>query len=205
VGATLGIFGRLLVDRSFVGYALACGLALAAMFAYIAGSPFVLQDIYGVSPQVFSVIFGTNAFGIMAAGQLNARLVGRIAPERLLPAGLVVAAVGGVGLLTSVISDVGLVGVLPSLFLVVASIGVTSPNATALALTGHPRTAGSASALLGVLQYTIGALAAPLVGLGGAHTAVPMGVVIAAFSASALGVFVALGRAKGAPMAESAD
>jgi MFS transporter, DHA1 family, multidrug resistance protein len=197
VRATLATFRALLADRFFVGYALSCGLAFAAMFAYIAGSPFVLQEIYGVSPQIFGVLFGVNALGIMAAGQVNGRLVGRVSPRRLLIVGLVASALGGIGLLAAVAWGVGLVGVLPALFLVVASVGFTSPNATTLALSGHPRTAGSASALLGVLQYAIGAAAAPLVGIGGARTALPMGLVIAALSVSALGTFLALGRSRG--------
>lgn len=179
IPGTLTTFRRLLSERAFVGYALASGLAFAAMFAYISGSPFVLQEIYGVSPQLFSLMFGMNAFGIMLAGQTNARLVGRVAPRRLLVAGLGAQAVGGAALLVVVGTGIGLWGILPALFVVVASIGLVSPNATSLAMEDHPRTAGSASALLGVLQYAVGAAAAPLVGLGG-RTALPMALVIAA-------------------------
>src|SRR6266702_6980044 len=68
---TLATFYRLLTNRSFIGYALPCGLAFAAMFAYISGSPFVLQTSYGISPQLFSIIFGTNAFGLVTAGLVN--------------------------------------------------------------------------------------------------------------------------------------
>jgi DHA1 family bicyclomycin/chloramphenicol resistance-like MFS transporter len=192
--ATLASFRRPLGDRSFVGYALSCGLAFAAMFAYISGSPFVLQGIYGVSPQVFSVMFGTNAFGIMLAGQISGRLVGRVTPRRLLAAGLTATAFGGSALLAAVAMGMGLVGVLPALFVVVASMGFVLPNATSLALAGHPRTAGSASALLGVLQYVVGALAAPLVGVAGPGNALPMAVVIAALGIAALGI-AALGIA----------
>lgn len=194
IRATLITFWRLLTDRSFVGYALACGLAFAAMFSYISGSPFVLQDMYGVSPQLFSIIFGINALGIMAAGQVNGQLVGRISPQRLLAIGLTATACGGIALLAVVISGIGLIGVLPSLFVVVSSIGIVMPNATTLALANHARTAGSASALLGVLQFIVGAAAAPLVGIGGNNTALPMGIVIAALGVSALAAFVALSR-----------
>ena len=88
---------------------------------------------------------------------------------------------------------------LPSLFVVVASIGVIVPNAAALALAGHPSTAGSASGLLGVAQFALGALAAPLVGLAGEDTAVPMAMTIAVLGVAALGTFVGLvsGRAPG--------
>ena len=199
LGATLVTFRRLLADRSFVGYALSGGLAFAAMFAYISGSPFVLQGIYGVSPQLFSIMFGLNALGLMVAGQINGRLVGMVSPRRLLGAGVTASAVGSVSLLVVVVAGLGLTGVLPALFVVVASLGFVLPNATALALSGHPQTAGSASALLGVLQFTVGAIAAPLVGLGGAHTALPMALVIAALGLSALAAFWFL--AKGADYA----
>jgi DHA1 family bicyclomycin/chloramphenicol resistance-like MFS transporter len=188
----LSTFRRLLTDRSFVGYALAGGLAFAGMFSYISGSPFVLQGIYGVSPQGFSIFFGTNALGLVVAGQINGRLVGRVPVRRLLALGLIGTASGGMALLAVVLLGAGLVGILPALFLVVASLGFVFPNATTLALAGHPRTAGSASALLGVLQYAVGAVAAPLAGLSTRLSALPMAVVIAAMSLSALITFLLL-------------
>ena len=192
--ATLGTFRQLAADRLFAAYALSSGLAFAAMFAYISGSPFVLEGHYGVSPQLFSLIFAANALGLVAASGLNGRLVGRVPLRRLLLGGLAGTALGGMALLTAVLAGTGPAGVLPSHFVVVASQGIVLPNATTLALSGHPRTAGSASALLGVLQYAIGAAAAPLVGLGGTATALPMGTVIAALGTTALATFALLGR-----------
>jgi DHA1 family bicyclomycin/chloramphenicol resistance-like MFS transporter len=191
---TLATFLRLLADRAFMGYALSSGLAFAAMFAYISGSPFVLQDIYGASPQVFSALFGLNALGLVTCSQINGRIVGRVSMRRLLALGLIGAASGALALLLAVVAGFGLAGVLPSLFLVVASLGFVAPNATALALADHPHTAGSASALLGVLQFVIGAIAAPLAGIAGTATALPMALVIAALDVSALAVFVLLAR-----------
>ncbi len=182
-------------DRVFVGYALSSGLGFAAMFAYIAGSPFVVQDVYGAGSGTFAIMFATNALGLMAAGQINARLVRRVPPRRVLRTALTAQAVAGLALLLVVLADrpggggLDLVALLPPLFVVVASLGFVFPNATALALARHPRTAGSASAVLGTLQFVIGAAAAPLT--GGA-SAVPLGVVVAALSASALTVLLAL-------------
>jgi DHA1 family bicyclomycin/chloramphenicol resistance-like MFS transporter len=164
------------------------------MFSYISGSPFVIQDIYGLSPQAFSLIFATNALGIGIAGQVSGRLVGRVPPGRLLAGGLIAAAIGGTSLLLIVLGHIGLIGILPALFVVVASIGMVMPNATALALSNYPRTAGSASALLGVLQFSIGAAAAPLVGVAGTGTALPMALVIAFLDIAALVTFVLLGH-----------
>ncbi len=202
---TLGNFRRLLTDRLFVSYALACGLSLAAMFAYISGSPFVFQNIYGLSPQVFSLIFGTNALGIAMVGQINGRLVGRVSPERLLACALTAIAVGGTALLLVVSGQMGLIGILPALFVVVASQGMVLPNATALALADYPSMAGSASALLGVLQFAIGAAAAPLVGVAGTSTALPMAVVIAALGLSALITFGLFRRRSAAAVRKSTE
>ncbi|UTI65490.1 multidrug effflux MFS transporter [Paraconexibacter antarcticus] len=189
VRETTAVFADLLHERTFLACTLACGLSFAAMFAYIAGSPFVLQEVYGVSPQTFSALFALNAFGILLGSQTSGRLVGRVAPARLLTVGVRAAAAGAVGLLVVSIAHAGLAAVLVCLFLVVASIGLILPNAAAVGMAGHPRTAGSASALLGLSQYSFGALAAPLVGVAGLRHGVPMAVVIAT---AALGSLLAL-------------
>jgi MFS transporter, DHA1 family, multidrug resistance protein len=196
LGDTLRTFRALLADRAFVGCVVSSGLAFAAMFAYISGSPFVLQEVYGASPAVFSVLFAVNGAGIVATGRLTERLAQRgHEPAPLMRAGLLGVAGGGLALLASVLLGLGLAGVLPSLFVTVASIGVIVPNAAALALSGHPSTAGAASGLLGLAQFAFGAAAAPLVGLAGEDTAVPMALVIAALGVAALGTFRALVRA----------
>jgi MFS transporter, DHA1 family, multidrug resistance protein len=204
--STLHTFWRLLHDRSLVGYSLAGALTFAAMFGYISGSPFVLQDIFGLSPQAFSGVFATNSVGIIACSQLSGRLAHRVGPGRLLAVGIAGSVTGGVVLLVSVLAGAGLPGVLPGLFLVASSVGVVFPNATALALAEHGRDAGAASAMMGVLQFLVGGIAAPLVGLGGQDTAVPMGVVIASCSVAGLLSWLLLvrpGRAR--PSAGSAS
>jgi DHA1 family bicyclomycin/chloramphenicol resistance-like MFS transporter len=179
---TLRGMGTLLRDRAFVGYALSGGFALAAMFAYISGSSFVLQSVYGLSAQTFSLVFGANALGIVALGQLNTALLRRYSVETLLRSGLLLSAAGGLGLLASVHFGWGLPGVLASLFVLVSSIGLIGPNGTARAMDGHAGRRGAASALVGLLQYGAGGLAAPLVGLGGSGSALPMAVVAASFA-----------------------
>jgi MFS transporter, DHA1 family, multidrug resistance protein len=176
---------RLLADRQFGGYTLASGLGLGAMFAYISGSPFVLQTKYGVSPQLFSLIFAVNGLGIIAAGQLSRMLAGRVTLRALLAAGLTGSAGGGAVLLAGTAAGLGLPLILPALFVVVSSVGLIQPNATALALEGHARDAGSASGVVGVAQYGIGAAAAPLVGIAGPHTDLPMVIIICLLGVSA--------------------
>ena len=193
---TLRGFGRLARDRRFMGFILTGGFAFAAMFSYISGSPFVLEDIHGLSSQVFSVVFGVNALGIVVLGHVGGRLVGRVGPERLLGAGLAVSMTGGLLLLLVTVAFHGdLAGTLVGLFLVVSSIGLIMPQVTALALAGYePAVAGAASAMIGTGQYLFGALAAPLVGLGGKGTATPMAVVIATLAGLAVVTRVALVR-----------
>jgi MFS transporter, DHA1 family, multidrug resistance protein len=194
--ATLGVFGRLLRDPGFLAPALAGAGAMGAMFAYIAGSPFVLQDLYGLSPQAFSGVFALNAVVLIVLSQLSARWVRRSGPVRLLLAGAVLTSVGSALLVLSAVAELGLVGVLPALVLVVGAVGLTTPNAAALALAEHGRTAGAASALLGLLQYALGATAAPITGVGGAESALPMALTIAGASAvSLVGALVTSRRA----------
>ncbi len=192
LGETLRGFSVLVHDRFFLGVALAGGLAGASMFAYIAGGTFVLQRIYGLTPQGFSLAFGVNSVGIMAAAQLSGRLTRRMSPVRVLAIGLAVNLTGALCLAATVLLGLGLPFVLASLFVMVSAIGLVLPTSTALGLANYPERAGTASALLGLLQYLVGGLAAPLVGLAGEHTAVPLGLVAVTASVGACLVFGAL-------------
>jgi DHA1 family bicyclomycin/chloramphenicol resistance-like MFS transporter len=193
-------FGEPLHDRWFVGHALALGLAVSGVFAYIAGSSFVLQDVYGLSPRAFALVFGVNGLGIIVCGQLNRLLLRWTEPRRILLAGLGACAVAGVGVLVAIVADAPLGLVLAPLFVGVATIGFVMPNATALALTNHPHVAGSASALLGTTQFAIAAVVAPLVGIAGRDTALPLGIALAVLGTAALVTGIVVPRPRvGAP------
>jgi MFS transporter, DHA1 family, multidrug resistance protein len=184
---TLETMRMLLADRWFLGHGLAGGLAFGALFAYISGSSFVLQGIYGVSPQLYSVLFAMNGLGLIAGSQVNARLVGGYGPAWLLKRGLAAVAVAATALLVVVVAGgLGVWAVLVPMFVIVSSLSFVLPNATALALTDHAAVAGTASALLGVIQFSVGAVVAPVVGAGGTGSAVPMGVVMTTLAAAAL-------------------
>jgi len=186
--SALDAFGRVLGDGHFLANAAVAGLSFAAMFAYIAGSPFVLQRIYGLSAQDFAIVFGANAFGLIGLSQVNGRLVHRLGPARLMRIGLLSLGAGAVFLAAVVVLGLGLYPVLAGLFVVVASQGLIAPNSSAMALLNHGRSAGSASALLGALRFVVGALAAPLVGILGEGTALPMAAVILVCALGALAV-----------------
>ena len=191
--ATVGTFGRLLRDRSFMPPATSFALACAAMFAYIAGSSFVLEDVYGVSPQGFSLVFAVNSVGLVGASQLGGRLVRRTGPAVLLRCGLIGVATGAAAVVIVTLADAGLAPLLVSLFVIVTSNGLVFPNATAVSLEHQEGSLGSASALLGMGQFGTGALIAPLVGVAGPHDALPMALVIGACGLSALAVNLAFG------------
>ncbi|MFE0404035.1 multidrug effflux MFS transporter [Streptomyces nigra] len=198
VGETLHAMRGLLADRAFTGYALTGGFAFAALFAYISASPFVIQEIYGASPQTFSLLFGLNSIGLVAVGQLNGKvLVGRVSLDRVLGIGLVVVVLAAGALLLmslGVFGETGLVPVAAALFVLMSAMGVTLPNTQAQALQRTKRSAGSASALLGTTSFLIGAIASPLVGVAGEDTAVPMAVVQLVAGLVALACFMGMCR-----------
>ncbi|MGW6152421.1 multidrug effflux MFS transporter [Streptomyces sp. NPDC055144] len=188
----------LLADRVFTGYMIAGGFAFAALFAYISASPFVVQEIYGASPQTFSLLFGINSVGLIAVGQINGKLlIGRVSLDKALAVGLCVIALASAALLlmaTGVFGDVGLVPIAAGLFVLMSAMGLAMPNTNALALMRTPHAAGSASALLGTSSFLVGAIASPLVGIAGEGTAVPMAVVQLACALAAIACFMGLCR-----------
>jgi DHA1 family bicyclomycin/chloramphenicol resistance-like MFS transporter len=186
LGETTRTFALLLVDRSFVGFVLITGLGSGAIFGYVAGSSFVLEDVYGASPQVYSVLFGMNAVFLVMGAQINTHLLGRLSPRRLLGFGLTTMVVAAIALLVVVpFRGAGLAAVMPPLTLLMFSWSFIHANAIALALSDHPHVAGTAAALLGVSQFAFGAVVAPLVGIGGSHTALPMAVAVCACAIAA--------------------
>lgn len=197
-GEALRSMRRLLADLPFTGYLLTGGFAFAALFAYISASPFVVQEIYGASPQTFSLLFGLNSVGLVVVGQINGKLlVGRVSMDKVLGIGLAVLVLAATALLlmaTNAFGEVGLVPVAAALFVLMSAMGVTLPNAQTLALMRTRHSAGSASALLGTSSFLIGAVASPLVGIAGEHTAIPMAVVQLAAALVALACFVGMCR-----------
>ncbi|KQW03192.1 multidrug effflux MFS transporter [Streptomyces sp. Root369] len=198
VGEALHSMRRLLADLPFTGYLLTGGFAFAALFAYISASPFVIQEIYGASPQTFSLLFGVNSVGLVVVGQINGKvLVGRVSLDRVLGVGLLIVTAAAAALLlmaTGTFGEVGLAPVATALFVLMSAMGVTLPNAQSLALLRTKHSAGSASALLGTSSFLIGAIASPLVGMAGEDTAVPMAVVQLAAALVALTCFMAMCR-----------
>jgi DHA1 family bicyclomycin/chloramphenicol resistance-like MFS transporter len=184
------VYGLLITDRHFVGYVVTGGMAMAGMFAYIVGSPYVFIEHFHLSTGGFGFIFGINALGLVLAAQLNARLVRRFSSDAILKKILVVQVVTGLVLFAGTLSGVlQLYGIAILLFVYVSSVGCMFPNITAMAMAPHGARAGSASALIGVLQFALAAVSASLIGAANSGSALPMASLIGGCSIAAATIY----------------
>jgi DHA1 family bicyclomycin/chloramphenicol resistance-like MFS transporter len=194
IAPTLRTYGGLLHDRVFVGLVLVAGLTMAGLFGYVAGSSFVFQQQFGLDQQQFGLVFGAGAIFLIAATQLNAYLLRAFEPGTLLFAALIGGSAAGLVLVgTTVTGFGGIVGVLLPMFGVLFAVGLALPNAPALALARHGDAAGTAAALVGAVQFGVGALVSPMVGILG-NNAAAMGAVVAGGLVLALVVLVVVVR-----------
>ncbi len=159
--------GQVVTHRPFMGFCLTQGFMMSGMFAYIGASPFVLQQIYQLSPQAFSFCFAANGVGLIIASQVSARLSPLWGEYRVLKGGLVLAFISSGSLLVAGLCSAGLPLVLVALFFSVASNGVISVTAASLAMQSQGHRAGSASAVIGVTMFTLGGISVPVTGIGG--------------------------------------
>lgn len=159
--------GQVIMHRPFMGFCLTQGFMMSGMFAYIGASPFVLQEIYGLSPQAFSFCFAANGIGLVIASQTSARLCPLWGEYRVLKGGLTLAFIASSSLVLLGISGAPLPLVLVALFFTIASNGVIATTASSLAMQSQGHRAGSASAVIGVTMFTLGAITVPITGIGG--------------------------------------
>jgi DHA1 family bicyclomycin/chloramphenicol resistance-like MFS transporter len=176
-------------DRRYVGATVSSSLTSASYFAYLAGAPFVLQEIYGLEPTQFAFVFAVNAAGFATFGFLAGRASERWGERRVFAGGLVLIATGGSLLVVIWVAALPLVVTVGAFFLVAAGAAAVSPPSTTLALVDYPEYAGTASSILGVARFAAGAIAAPLVGLGGALTMGPLAVIVLGTALGASAVF----------------
>ncbi|NKS35183.1 Bcr/CflA family efflux MFS transporter [Rhodococcus hoagii] len=161
-------YRALLRDRTFVALTFASSIVMAALFAYVSGAPFVYQDQFGLDQQQFAIVFSAGAFSMIGATQLNVRLLRRWSPQQIVQASLTAAVTFGiVAVVVAHFQIGGLPGFVAALWIMLGAVCFVLPNAPALALTRHGEAAGTAAALLGSMQYAVGAVVAPLVGLLG--------------------------------------
>jgi DHA1 family bicyclomycin/chloramphenicol resistance-like MFS transporter len=185
---TFLVAGRQVVGhRSYVGYLLVAGAAMGAVFAYVATSAFVLQSMNGLSPIAYSVDFAANAAGMTVAALVAARLAGRV-PTRLviLVGQLASLAAGAAMLIGAVWFDTPLIVAIVCFFVMMSAQGLIGPNGGALASATVPEHPGTGSAVLGFVQWVAAGTIAPIAGLGGEHTAVPMAILMTACAAASM-------------------
>jgi DHA1 family bicyclomycin/chloramphenicol resistance-like MFS transporter len=181
VRSSLTAYRSLLRDHVFVALTFIGGSMLAAMFAYVSGASFVLQDGFGLDARTFGLVFGLNAAGLTLTSQLNPVLLRWFRVRTVLAGAIVGAMAASATLLVVGLSGAGgLLAVLVPLAFVVSLAGLALPNTPALALTRHGEAAGTAAAVLGCVQFGVGAVVAPVVGAFGSSTAAPMGGVMLA-------------------------
>ncbi|MDI6627809.1 MULTISPECIES: multidrug effflux MFS transporter [Rhodococcus] len=186
----LRTYRSLLRDAQFVVLVLVAALAMASLFAYIAGSSFVLQEEFGLDEQQFAIVFAAGAISLIGASQLNVLLLGRFAPVQIVLTALSFAVFAGAVMTVLAITGVGgMAGFVVPLWFVLGAVGFVMPNAPALALSRHGEAAGGAAALLGAAQFGLGAIVAPIVGVLG-NDAIAVATTMVVTSAAAL---IALG------------
>ena len=175
---SLKIFPMLLRDRYFLGHCLLQCFVFGAFFSYLSGSSFVFQNVYAVSPQVYSMIFAVIGAGLLLAGVLPARLAGRVPDVIMLKYAVLVPLLGSILLLAGFCLSAPLAVILVVLFLTIVPLSVMGAASFSLALSRQGKNAGSASALIGCFSMLLGACMMPVVGIAGDHTALPMGIVM---------------------------
>ena len=190
VRSTLRGYAGLLHDRVYVGLVLVAGLTMAGLFAYVSGSSFVYQGEFGLGEQAFALLFAAGAVWLIGATQLNPVMLRRWSPAELLFAATVAGAVVGAVLVGMAVTGTGgLWGIVVPLWAMLACCGVALPNAPTLALARHGDAAGTAAALVGAVQFGIGAVTSPLVGVLD-NDAVAIGIVVLAALTLAIAVLV---------------
>ena len=175
---SLKSYPRLFSNSYFMGHCLMQCLAFAAFFGYIAASSFVFQNIFHVSPQGFSIIFGINGLGLLISSLITNRLAGRIGDWLALKGYLIMAVLGSALLLAGFWFSWPFYAIVVILFLTVSTLAPVSTLSFSMAMQAQGRNAGSASALIGFFSMISGAVMAPVVGIAGSYTAIPMGLVM---------------------------
>lgn len=186
VGVAVKNYITLIKDKPFLGQTLIQLFAFGGFFAYISGSSFVYQNIFGLSAQEFSYLFGINSCGIVLASAISSRVSNVITAKQLLTFSLWQLTIGSLLFLVSMIFDWSLIPVTTILFFTVCTVSLFGSASFSMAMTKYGKMAGSASAILGFASMFAAGIVSPLVGIGGGHTGVPMGITMLVCAALSL-------------------
>jgi len=170
---------QLAQHRRFLCHSLAGGFGQAGMFTYIVGSPRTFIEVFGVSPQHYGLLFGVNALALILGAQVNARLLRRHVPAVLQRRAQIGLLIGGVSAtLIAASGQMTLPLLMLCLLIYMSSQGFVAPNSAALALAEQGHRLGAASALLGTLQFSIGAAAGLIISLWQTQSALPLACIL---------------------------
>lgn len=192
-------YHALFSDRVFVGSAIIAGMTFSGLFAYLSASSFLFQQVYGMDPQEFGLLFGVNSIGVVIGVQVSSRLAKYVGPQWILAGATSVMLVSALTIVVLDSLQTGLLGILVPLWFFIASCGFSFPMTQVLAIANHGSEAGTAASLLGALNFGLAGLTSPIVGLFGIHNAVPMGVVMACTSTVSIVVLWAIVRPRTVP------
>jgi DHA1 family bicyclomycin/chloramphenicol resistance-like MFS transporter len=192
-------YGAVLGDRVFLGAAVVGGMQFAGIFAYLSVSPFLLQQVYGMTPQQYGFTFAINSVGLIAGSQLSARIMRRTGPQWVLVGTVTAELIAGVVLLATAGAGAPLPVVLVPLFVFMSASGFAFPAVQVLGLIHHGEEAGTAASLLGASNFGLAAIASPVVGLLGSTTGVSIGIVVSVSSVVAMVGLWALIRPRSVP------
>lgn len=197
--STKKILKNLIFDKFFLSYALIQGFISGAMFCYISGSSFVLQNLFGLSSNMFSLVYAINGLGIVIMSQLSSRISDTFSEQTGLKLGVYLALFGSLLLTSSLFISNSLLLVLISLFLIVSMVGIVNTTAFSLAMQKQGQHAGSASAILGVGMNLVGSILSPFVGIMGDHSYIPMTILILLCEICALIIYLNISTKKAEP------
>lgn len=173
-------------DRIFIGVALIGGMTFSGLFAYLSASSFLFQDVYGLDPQQYGILFAVNSIGVVIGVQVSSRLAKYIGPQWILTVSTAVLFASSIAIVVLDLAGAGLAGTVVPLWFFITACGFGFPCVQVLALVNHGKEAGTAASVLGAVNFGLAGLLSPIVGILGIDTAVPMGGVMAATSAIAI-------------------
>lgn len=183
-------YREVLRDPSFLRMALSGAFVMAGMFAYVTGSPFVFIQYYGIPADKFGWVFGLNALGFIVMSQVNRTLITRFKFESILKTGFLIVGFACLLLILAGLANAPMIGFGAAIFLYVATMGVVLPNSAAMAMAEQASRAGSASAMLGSLQFGIAFVASGAIGLAHAQTQLPLAIVVGSFGLAGAAIYL---------------
>jgi len=185
--STLGErYRSLFTDRIFVGVAIIGGMTFAGLFAYLSASSFLFQDVYGLDPQTYGLLFAANSIGVVIGVQVSSRLAKYFGPAWILAGSTAVLLGSAIAIVVLELAGAGLLGTVIPLWFFITACGFGFPCVQVLALANHGKEAGTAASVLGAMNFGLAGLISPIVGLFGIADAVPMGTVMAITAAVAI-------------------